>query len=34
MVFDKPFLIMLQIRDADAPYFALWVANPELLVTR
>ncbi len=32
MVFDKPFLIMLQQRGAKAPYFALWVANADLLV--
>ncbi len=32
MVFDKPFLIMLQRSEADVPYFALWVGNPELLV--
>jgi hypothetical protein len=34
MVFDKPFLIMLHRRDADAPYFACWVATPELLDRR
>jgi hypothetical protein len=32
MVFDKPFLLMLQKSDADVPYFALWVENPEILV--
>ncbi len=32
MVFDKPFLIMLQRSGAAVPYFALWVANPEILV--
>lgn len=32
LVFDKPFLILLQRRGADNPYFALWVGNPELLV--
>ena len=32
MIFDKPFLIMLQRSDADVPYFALWVGDPELLV--
>jgi hypothetical protein len=31
MVFDRPFLIMLQRSDADVPYFALWVENPEIL---
>ncbi|MEI8196514.1 MAG: hypothetical protein WCI73_11445 [Phycisphaerae bacterium] len=32
MIFDKPFLIMMSRADAKHPYFALWVANPELLV--
>ena len=32
LVFDKPFLLMLQRSDADVPYFALWVDNAELLV--
>jgi hypothetical protein len=32
-IFDKPFLILLQRRDASQPYFALWVDNPELLVS-
>lgn len=32
MVFDKPFLMLLQRRDADMPYFALWVDNSEILV--
>jgi hypothetical protein len=31
-IFDKPFLIILKLRQAANPYFALWVANPELLV--
>jgi hypothetical protein len=31
-IFDKPFLIMLQYKDAKQPYFALWVDNSELLV--
>jgi len=30
--FDKPFLIMLERRDAENPYFALWVGNTELLL--
>lgn len=34
MVFDKPFLIMLTRSDARRPYFAMWVANAELLVKR
>jgi hypothetical protein len=32
MIFDMPFLIMLSRTDAKHPYFALWVANPELLM--
>lgn len=32
MVFDKPFLVVLKREGAKAPYFALWVDNPELLV--
>jgi serine protease inhibitor len=32
MVFDEPFLILLERQGASAPYFALWVDNPELLV--
>ncbi len=32
LVFDKPFLILLKRREAKRPYFALWVANAELLV--
>jgi len=32
MIFNKPFLILMQRRDAKAPYFALWVGNSELLV--
>lgn len=32
LVFDKPFLVMIQRTDAGQPYFVLWVANAELLV--
>ncbi len=32
MIFDKPFLILMQRADADVPYFALWVGSAELLV--
>lgn len=32
MVFDKPFLVMLQRRGAQAPYFALWADNADVLV--
>ena len=31
MIFNKPFLIMLQRSDAKMPYFALWIGNAELL---
>jgi hypothetical protein len=30
-IFNKPFLILLERKDAERPYFALWVDNPELL---
>jgi hypothetical protein len=33
MIFDKPFLILMQRTAAATPYFALWVDNPELLVS-
>ena len=32
IIFDKPFLVMIKKRGAEMPYFALWVANAELLV--
>ncbi len=31
MVFDRPFLVMLERADARNPYFVLWVDNAELL---
>jgi hypothetical protein len=31
-IFDKPFLILLERRDAARPYLAIWVDIPELLV--
>lgn len=34
LIFDKPFLVMIQRTDARVPYFALWVANAELLTPR
>ena len=34
LVFDKPFLILLQRKRAENPYFALWVGNAELLVSQ
>ncbi len=33
MIFDKPFLILMQRREARVPYFALWVDNPEVLIS-
>ena len=33
MVFDKPFLILMQKRDSKVPYFAFWVDNTEALVS-
>jgi len=33
LIFDRPFLVMLQRVGAANPYFALWVANAELLVS-
>ncbi len=33
MIFDKPFLILMQRRDAKTPYFVFWVDNPEALVS-
>ena len=32
LIFDEPFLIMIQRQNAKMPYFALWVDNAELLV--
>ncbi len=32
LIFDKPYLLMLKRRNADYPYFAMWVANPELMI--
>jgi hypothetical protein len=33
MIFDQPFFVLLQRADAKMPYFALWVDNPEILVS-
>jgi hypothetical protein len=33
-IFDKPFLICLKQKNGIHPYFALWVNNPELLLTK
>jgi len=32
LIFDKPFLMLLQRADAKRPYFALWVETPEVLL--
>lgn len=32
LIFDKPFLLMIQYEDCEVPYFALWVDNAEILV--
>ncbi len=32
LVFDKPFLIMLQYKETKKPYFVIWVDNPEILI--
>lgn len=31
LIFDKPFLFLMKLRNADLPYFAMWIDNPELL---
>jgi len=33
MIFDKPFLILMQRSDATTPYFAFWIDNPEVLAS-
>jgi hypothetical protein len=32
LIFDKPFLILMERKGAANPYFAIWIDNPELLV--
>lgn len=32
IIFDKLFLIMMMKRGAKYPYFAMWVATPELMI--
>jgi hypothetical protein len=34
MIFDRPFLVLMQRADRRMPYFALWVDNAELMVKR
>jgi len=31
MIFDESFLIMMKLKESNYPYFAMWVANPELM---
>jgi len=33
MIFDKPFLVLMQRSASKMPYFAFWVDNPEALVS-
>lgn len=33
MIFDKPFLILMQRSDAQTPYFAFWIDNAEVLTS-
>jgi hypothetical protein len=33
-VFDRPFLVYMQKRGAEQPFFVMWVDNAELLVRR
>jgi hypothetical protein len=32
MIFDKPFLLLMQRADAKMPYFAMWVDNAEIIL--
>lgn len=32
MMINRPFLLMMREKTADAPYLAVWIVNPELLV--
>ena len=32
MIFNRPYLVLLERAGAPMPYFALWVDNPEVLV--
>lgn len=32
LVFDKPFMLYMKEKDAQYPYFIMWVDNPEILV--
>ncbi|MBN1524743.1 MAG: hypothetical protein JW904_09680 [Spirochaetales bacterium] len=32
LIYDRPFIVMLRQKDAPYPYFAAWIADPELLI--
>ncbi|MCE5327371.1 MAG: hypothetical protein LLG01_13265 [Planctomycetaceae bacterium] len=34
MIFDAPFLLMMQRADSKRPYYAMWVDNAELMAKR
>jgi hypothetical protein len=34
ILFNKPFLVLLQYKDNEMPYFAAWIDNPELLIRK
>ena len=34
MIFDKPFIIFLKRKDAEYPYFGVYIANDELLIKK
>ena len=34
LVFNKPFLVLLQYQDNEMPYFVAWIDNPELLIRK
>lgn len=34
LLFDQPFLVMIKRVDASNPYFAMWVANTELMIRK
>ena len=34
MIFDKPFVVFLKRKDADYPYFGVYIANDELLIKK
>jgi len=33
MMVNRPFLVMMKEKQSNKPYFATWIANPELLIT-